>query len=154
PDLAVSGLKQGAELVLTTEAIPGVEMRGLITRIGAAADPRTRVFEVEVTIVRPPAQLRAGMIASLVAPDPNASADPVVVAPLGAVVRSGSNSDSYAVNVLAEENGRLVARRRPVKLGEAYGNLISVTEGLQIGEQIIVTGAATVTDGEPVQIAQ
>src|SRR5262249_19580169 len=70
PDLTVQSLQQGAELTLTTEAIPGVEIRGLITRIGAAADSRTRVFEIEVTIARPPSQLRPGMIASLVVPDP------------------------------------------------------------------------------------
>jgi RND family efflux transporter MFP subunit len=154
PDLTVSSLKLGAELPLTTEAIPGVEMRGLVTRIGAAADARTRVFEVEVTILHPPSQLRTGMIASLTAPDSAVPADPVVVAPLGAIIRAQNNSDSYAVNVVSEENGRIVARRRAVKLGEAYGNLIGVTEGLQAGEQIIVTGAAAVTDGEPIQITQ
>ena len=154
PDLTVQSLKQGAELTLTTEAIPGVEFRGLITRIAAQADPRTRVFEVELTIHRPPTELRAGMVASLVVPDPNASPEPVIVAPLSAVVRSANDPNTYVVNVVVEENGKLVARRRTVKLGDAYGNLIGLIEGLQPGEQVIVTGATAVTEGEQVQITQ
>jgi RND family efflux transporter MFP subunit len=154
PDLTVQSLKQGTELTLTTEAIPGVEFRGLITRIGAQADARTRIFEVEVTIYRPPSGLRAGMIASLVVPDPNVSTETVTVVPLSAVVRSPENPDSYAVNVVAEENGKLVARRRTVKLGEAHGSLIGINEGLKAGEQVIVTGTTAVIDGEQVQITK
>lgn len=154
PDLVVQSLQPGQTLTLTTEAIPGVEFRGLITRIAAQADPRTRVFEVEVTIPRPPTQLRAGMIASLVAPDRNVSSQPVLAVPLGAVLRAPENPESYAVVIVSQENGKQIARRRPVKLGAAYGNLIGITEGLRAGEQIIVTGAALVTEGEPVQITQ
>jgi hypothetical protein len=33
-----------------------------------------------------------------------------------------------------------------------YGNSIAVTAGVQVGEQVIVTGATLVVDGEPVQI--
>lgn len=154
PDLTVSSLQLGTELVLNTEAIPGREFRGLITRIAATADPRTRIFEVEVTIPRPPTELRAGMVASLIVPDANASATPVIAAPLGAIVRAGDGTESYAVNIIVNENGREVARRRAVKLGEAYGNLIGITEGLQAGEQVIVAGAAAVADGERVRVTQ
>jgi multidrug efflux system membrane fusion protein len=154
PDLTVQSLQQGTELTLTTEAIPGVEFHGLITRISAAADPKTRIFEVEVTINRSPTQLRAGMIASLVVPDANASIQPVTVVPLSAIVRSPESPDSYAVSVIVEENGKQVARRRAVKLGETYGNLIGVNEGLQAGEQVVVSGASVASDGEQVQITQ
>lgn len=154
PDLTVESLPQGKELTLTTEAIPGTEFRGLITRISAAADPKTRIFEVEVTIHRSPAQLRAGMIASLLLPDANVSSAPVTVVPLSAIVRTPENPNSYTVTVVMEENGRKIARRREVKLGEAYGNLIAITEGLQSGEQVVVAGASVVTNGEVVQVTQ
>ena len=154
PDLTVESLPQGKELTLTAEAIPGTEFRGLITRISAAADPKTRIFEVEVTIHRSPSQLRAGMIASLVLPDPNVSFAPVTVVPLSAIVRSPENPNGYTVTIVSEENGRNIARRRAVKLGDAYGNLIGITEGLQAGEQVVVTGASVLTDGEIVQVMQ
>lgn len=154
PDLTVASLPLGKELTLTTEAIPGTEFRGLITRISAAADPKTRIFEVEVTIHRSPSELRAGMIASLILPDANVSAAPVTVVPLSAIVRSPENPNSYTVTTVLEENGRKIVRRRTVSLGDAYGNLIAITEGLQAGEQVVVTGAAMLTDGEIVQVTQ
>lgn len=152
PDTIVNHLKLGQELMLTTEAIPGAEFHGRITRISAQADPRTRVFDVEVTVHRPPTELRAGMIAALTLPDPEASTSPVPVVPLGAVVRSPERPDSYAVVMITEEQGRKIARRRAVRLGEAYGNLIAVSEGLDAGAQIVVSGASVVTDGERVQV--
>jgi multidrug efflux pump subunit AcrA (membrane-fusion protein) len=41
-----------------------------------------------------------------------------------------------------------------VKLGEPLGNLITVSEGLQAGERVIVQGATLVRDAEPVEIVK
>jgi RND family efflux transporter MFP subunit len=156
-DLSVSKLRQGMNLTLTTEALPGVEFKGWLTRIAASADSRTRVFEVELTIPKPPSQLRAGMIASLVVPDANATAKPVVVVPLNAVVshpRQAGKEDSYTVVVVTGDKNNAIARRRTVKLGEAFGNLIAISEGLEAGESVVTLGAATVNDGERVQVIQ
>jgi multidrug efflux system membrane fusion protein len=60
--------------------------------------------------------------------------------------------ESYAVNVVTEQSGQQIARQRPIKLGEAFGNMIAVTEGLKLGERVIVSGAAMVVDGEQVKI--
>ncbi|MBI1760005.1 MAG: efflux RND transporter periplasmic adaptor subunit [Acidobacteria bacterium] len=158
PDLTVTNLKLGVELALTCEALaneelPKGELRGRITRIGATADARTRVFEVEVTIARPPAALRAGMIATLVVPETNAPASaPRLVVPLSAIVRA--QTESYAVLVVAHEQGKQMVRRRAVKLGAAFGNLIEIVEGLQAGEQVVSNGATVVSEGEPVQITE
>ena len=153
PDLTVTNLKLGTELALTCEALPNTELHGRITRIGATADARTRVFEVEVTIARPPAALRAGMIASLVVPETNLIAQaPRLVVPLSAIVRA--QADSYAVLVVANEQGKPIVRRRTVKLGAAFGNLIEIVEGLQAGEQVVSNGTTVVAEGEQVQITE
>ena len=151
PDLTVKNVKLGAPLTLTAEAIPGVEFKGWISRISPAADPRSRVFDVEVTIPRPPAGLRPGMIASLTLPAAKSST-PVTVIPINAVVRLKQTPESYAVNVVTEQSGKQIARQRPVKLGEAFGNMIAITEGLSLGERVIVSGAALVVDGEQVRV--
>ncbi|HEY7180769.1 MAG TPA: efflux RND transporter periplasmic adaptor subunit [Blastocatellia bacterium] len=151
PDLTAPKVKAGAPLTLTAEAIPGVEFKGWISRVSPAADPRSRVFDVEVTIPRPPPGLRPGMIAALTLPTARSST-PVTVIPINAVVRLKQTPESYAVNIVTEQGGRQVARQRPVKLGEAFGNMIAVTEGLSLGERVIVSGAAMVVDGEQVKV--
>ncbi|MCI0390939.1 MAG: efflux RND transporter periplasmic adaptor subunit [Acidobacteria bacterium] len=151
PDLTVKNVRLGATLTLTAEAVPGVEFRGSISRIAPAADPRSRVFDVDVTIPKPPQGLRPGMIAALTLPTARSST-PVTVIPINAVVRLKQSPESYAVNVVTEQSGKQIARQRPVKLGEAFGNMIAITEGLSIGERVIVSGAALVVDGEQVKV--
>jgi RND family efflux transporter MFP subunit len=153
PDVTVTKLKQGTALTLTTEALPGLELRGWITRIAAVADARTRVFEVELTIPRPPSQLRAGMIASLLVPDTRAETQPAVtVVPLNAIVSDPNKPGSYTVVVVRQREGQAFAQRRVVKLGEAYGNLVAVSEGIEAGDQVVIIGAALVKDGEQVKV--
>jgi multidrug efflux system membrane fusion protein len=91
------------------------------------------------------------MIVSLkVGTEQAVSTHPVV--PLNAVMKGKSSPDGYAVFVVEEEGGREVARLRDVKLGEAYGNAVAVTDGVKQGERVITTGGTIVMDGDQVKV--
>ena len=64
PDTAMANVKLGSPQTVTTEALPGT-FSGHITSISAAADPKSRVYSVEVRIDNPQQSLKAGMIASI-----------------------------------------------------------------------------------------
>lgn len=151
PDLTVKNVKLGTPLTFTAEAVPGMEFRGWVSRISPAADPKSRAFDVEATISRPPAQLRLGMIASLTLPASKPSTATMVV-PINAIVRPKQSPESYAVHVVTEQGGKQIARQRLIKLGEAFGNMIAVTEGVSLGDRVIVSGSALVVDGEQVRV--
>ncbi len=53
---------------------------------------------------------------------------------------------------VAQEQGpsKLIARQKPVKLGEIQGNKYRVLEGLKQGEKIVVSGLLNLTDGAPI----
>ncbi len=150
-DIAVPEMKLGSTLGVETEALPGTEIRGQITSVFPAADPKSRAFNVEVTIANPNFLLRPGMVVSLkVGTKQAATAQPVV--PLNAVMKAKSNPGGYAVFVVTEEGGRQVARLRGVKLGESYGNTVAVIEGVKPGDRVITTGGTMVNDGDPVKV--
>jgi RND family efflux transporter MFP subunit len=151
PDVMLARLQLGSPLAIVTESVRGVAFTGRITAIAPAAESSSRVFNVEVTVPNPRLQLKVGAIASLQIADGKLPA-PVPVVPLSAVIGSQTDPKGYAVFVVKEENGRTVGRIRNVQLGDVYGNSITVTAGVQVGEQVIVTGATLVVDGEPVQI--
>ena len=153
PDRIVAKLKVGQPQAVTVAAIPGELFRGTISRIAPAADPRSRVFDVEITIANPDQRLKVGMVAALEVEDQLPASAPVVV-PLTAIVRAPNTTNAYAVFVVEQRDGGAVARLRGVQLGQPFGNRIAVTQGLKQGEQIIVTGATLVTDGERVSIGQ
>ena len=150
-DIAVPEMKLGSRLSVETETMPGTEFEGQITSVFPAADPKSRVFNVEVTIPNPKALLRPGMIVSLrVGRSEAVQAQPVV--PLNAIVKSPTDPNGYAVFVVIEQGGRQIARVRDVKLGETYGNTIAVTEGVKEGDRVITTGVTLVRDGDAVKV--
>jgi multidrug efflux system membrane fusion protein len=151
-DLMLKHLKLGDQLAVTTEALRGRVFRGLVTAISPSADPKSRVFDVEITIPNPDQNLKVGMIAA-VAVATGQAPTAVTVVPLTAVVRSKSNPEGYALFVVEGPQGHRIARLRDnIELGDVYGNMITITKGVKVGEPVIVTGATLVADGQRVRI--
>lgn len=152
PDVRLGALKLGDELAIRTEAWPDEEFKGKITRVSPSADTKSRVFDVEVTLDNPRDRLKIGMIASLTVPERHTDG-PVLVVPVGAVIRAGSGDDAYGVMIVDRVGEDGTARLRRIGIGKAYGNMIAVTEGLKEGELVIPGGASLIADGEAVRIA-
>jgi len=151
PDLSLKNFNLGDTLTMTTDAVPGTEFTGHISRISPAADQSSRVFDVEVTIPNPQGQLKPGMIASMVVNESGVSTE-VPVVPLTSITRSKADPNAYAVLVIEEAAGRHIARLRNVTLGESYGNSVAVNSGVKPGEIVITTGVTQVADGEEVRV--
>jgi multidrug efflux system membrane fusion protein len=153
PDLALQNFKLGDTLTMTTDAIPGTEFTGHISRVSPAADQSSRVFDVEVTIPNPEGLLKPGMIASMAVNEAGATTEFPVV-PLTAITRSKADPNAYAVLVVEETAGKHVARLRQITLGESFGNSVAVNSGVKPGEIVITTGVTQVADGEEVRVTQ
>jgi RND family efflux transporter MFP subunit len=150
PDTSMSRVRLGQHLAITTDALPQ-QFAGRVSAISPAADPKSRVFSVEVTIPNPKNQLKSGMIASLAL---NGAQLPqsVLAVPLSAVVRDPARSGSFAVMVTESEGNTDTARLQPVELGDTYGNMIAAKGGLTFGERVITTGVSLVKNGDKVRI--
>jgi RND family efflux transporter MFP subunit len=57
------------------------------------------------------------------------------------------------VFVAEQEHGRLVARQRPIEVGEIIGNDYRVLSGLQPNEQVVVSGVQRLMTGAPIRPA-
>jgi RND family efflux transporter MFP subunit len=78
------------------------------------------------------------------------STAPGLTIPVTAVTRI--NAQFFAF--VAEKNGQgMVAKLKPVQLGEIIGNEYVLQSGLQVGEQLIVSGLQKIRDGSPVMPA-
>jgi RND family efflux transporter MFP subunit len=73
---------------------------------------------------------------------------PGVSVPVVAVTRL---SGQYFCFVAEPQGGGLVARQRPIQVGEVIGEDYVVTSGLKAGERVIVTGIQKLGDGAPVK---
>jgi multidrug efflux system membrane fusion protein len=150
PDTAIGRVKVGQRMSVATDAL-SQSFPGRVTAISPAADPKSRVFSVEVTIDNPKNELKSGMIASL-ALDGQTLPQSVLAVPLSAVIRDPHRADGFAVMV-AEGNGEVeTARLQSVELGNIYGNMISATGGLRPGEKVISSGATLIQNGDRVRV--
>ena len=150
PDTSINRVKLGQLLSITTDALPQ-PFRGRITAISPSADPKSRVFSVEVTIDNPKNALKSGMIASL-ALDGTRLPQTVFAVPLSAVIRDPQTTDGFAVMVAGGDSEVQSVHARSVQLGSVYGNMIGITGGLQSGERVVATGVTLLKNGGSVRI--
>ena len=150
PDTSISRVRVGQSQTITTDAL-AQPFTGRVTAISPAADAKSRVFSVEVSIANPKDELKSGMIASL-GLDGVVLPRAVMTVPISAVIRDPGRANGFAV-LLAEGDGEIEsARLRSVELGEVYGNMIGVNGGLQSGERVITSGATLIKNGDQVRV--
>jgi len=69
------------------------------------------------------------------------------VVPVLAVSRIGGQ---YFAFVAEEQNGKLVAHQKPLRVGDMVGNDYVVLDGIKPGDKVIVSGTQFLVDGAPV----
>lgn len=179
PQQALSEVKDGQHVVLTTDTFPGQRWEGKITTINPEVDVATRNVRVRATLPNRDGRLRPGMFAN--AEVVAAEKRPVLVIPATAILFAPFGDSVYVVEAPKAEEGqggdakgeaakappkapegqagppapaipRLVARQRFIRLGERRGDLVAVTSGLSAGEAVVSSGAFKLRNGVPVVV--
>jgi RND family efflux transporter MFP subunit len=150
PDTSISRVRLGQHLAISTDSFPQ-PFAGRVSAISPAADPKSRVFSVEVTIPNPHDRLKSGMIAAL-SLDGSQLQQSVLVVPLAAVIRDPERASGFAVMIAEGGGDTETARLRAVELGDIYGNMIAAKGGLTGGESVITAGVGLIKNGDKVRI--
>jgi multidrug efflux system membrane fusion protein len=148
PDYAVRRLHLGQQFSIHLQDDPK-EYNGRVTSIAASADEKNRVFAVEVSVPNPKSDLKPGMIASLCLAGVHNAPAPSI--PLSAVLADPTSPGHYAVFVATDQGGKWMAHLREVALGETHESNVGI-DGVNVGEKVVVTGAAGLKDGDPIQV--
>ncbi len=110
-------------------------------------NPINRTFVAEVRLGPSKVEYRANMMAVVKINDysnPSAFTVPVTL------IRE-AQSGKY-IYVAREENGKLVARRQIVTIGNTYNSLAEITAGITEGDKIITVGFNNLIDGELIRV--
>ncbi len=150
PDTSLRNVHAGQKLTVSLDALEH-PVRGTVITLSAAADPKSRVFTVEVAVPNPKDEVRPGMIGSI-ALGPEEETRPRLTIPLSAVVRSLESSRGFAVFVIEERRGKSLAESREITVGETFGNSIEVASGLVAGDRVVTLGAELLRDGQQVRV--
>jgi membrane fusion protein (multidrug efflux system) len=132
--------KENVELILPFGIV--YPHKGKFAFLNRQVDPKTGTIQIAVSFPNPELTLRPGQYGiarTEIQTIPNA-----LVIPQQAVSQLQGNNQVAVVN----PDGK--AEIRAIKVGETYQGMIVVTEGLKVGEKVIVEGFQRVRQGIPV----
>lgn len=153
PQQYLGQLTPGLEVHVTTDAIPGRVFNGKLTAINSMVDSSTRNITLQATLDNSDHALRPGMFAKaeVMLPEKHKA----LVVP-GSAISYAPFGDSVFVieNKKDKKTGKesQVIRQQFVRVGEARGDFVAITQGLKAGEIVVSTGVFKLRNGMTVTI--
>jgi len=148
PDNVLGQLRVGDRHPVVVSAYEGRVFEGVISEIGIAADPASRLFRVVLKMDNADARLKSGMTASVRLGGRASRAVNGMLLPLSALVSPNRVGGKPAVFVVGDD-GR--AHLRELEASEIVGSSILVSAGLKPGDKVVTLGAGQLTDGMQVK---
>jgi membrane fusion protein, multidrug efflux system len=153
PQQELAKISTGLEVRVLTDAVPGREFKGKLTAINSMVDAVTRNVSLQGTLENPDHALRPGMFAKVEVELPEKHK--AMVVPGSAISYAPFGDSVYVIETKKDaktgKEGQSI-RQQFVKVGEARGDFVSITEGLKGGEIIVSTGVFKLRNGMPVTI--
>ena len=138
PERYLSLLQPGMTVTASSRAWPDQHFTGTLTTLDSRVSNDTQNIKARVMIPNASGQLRPGMLLNVALALP---AQQLTLIPAQAVEYAGEQRFVYRL----EADGRV--KRVAVLLGETEGETIWVTEGLNVGDRIVVEGLVNLRDG-------
>jgi membrane fusion protein (multidrug efflux system) len=153
PQQYLGQLTPGLEVHVTTDAIPGRVFNGKLTAINSMVDSSTRNITLQATLDNSDHALRPGMFAKaeVMLPEKHKT----LVVPGSAISYAPFGDSVFVIEKKKDEKtGKesQVIRQQFVRVGEARGDLVAITQGLKAGETIVSTGVFKLRNGMTVTI--
>jgi RND family efflux transporter MFP subunit len=150
PDTLLSSVQLKQRQGIRTETY-AQEFFGQVSAVSPQADQKSRTFQVEVTIPNPKGLLKSGMVATLDVGSAKLRS-PALVVPIEAVVSPADGSKSFSVFIVTHQGDKDTVHRHTVQPGPAFGNMVSIVQGVSRGDKIVTNGATLMNDGQAVSV--
>lgn len=142
PERELRRLRTGQRTTILVDALPESRFDGYVKRISPVVDPSTGTFKVTVEVNDRSRQLKPGMFGRvLVTYDTHEN---TLLVPKSAVIREDDEASVYVIR-------DSVAYRQTVVVGYEDGAVIEVLNGLDAGDEVVVTGHGGLRDSSRVE---
>jgi len=142
PENYISRLQKGTPVVVEV-LDAGKKINTTVSLISQSIDPTQRGFMAEAKLPSDP-MLKPNQ--SVVMRFLDYTANQAIVIPVNAIQSDEKNKYVYVMEKSAD--GKSVARKKIISIGEVYGNEVEVKEGLKAGEQLITEGYQNLYEGQ------
>ncbi len=140
----IASVKKGDKAKIKIAALNNTEFNGTVEEIGIMADPLAHTYKIKIGINNSNRQIKPGMICNVNLAKQNKSEGLFVPGNAVLVDEQGRNF-VYAVNLNK-------AVKKYIKTGKLLKSGVEVTEGLNLGEQIVVAGLQKLVDNSLIRI--
>ncbi len=142
PENYISRMKTGTPVVVSVPDV-NLNLKTAISRISQSIDPTQRGFIAEAKIpansMLKPNQTAVMKILDYAAPN-------AIVIPVNVVQTDEAGKYVYVMQKLS--NGKTVAKKKTINIGEVNGEIVEVKTGLAAGEQLVTEGYQNLYDGQ------
>jgi cobalt-zinc-cadmium efflux system membrane fusion protein len=133
PEKDVQFIRKDQKVDVIVSAYPHAIVPGTITYVGDVLDPATRTMRLRVTVLNPDRLLKPEMFAivrvyAALSPD-------VLILPLAAVQNGPTGKMVFVQRSTNDFEVRMV------KLGEEQGEVVTILDGVTVGEQVVTKGS-------------
>ncbi|SDR92465.1 membrane fusion protein, multidrug efflux system [Halopseudomonas xinjiangensis] len=160
PEQYYPQLAMGQTVRVKVAAFPGEVFEARVVAINPKVEATSRNLQIRASVANPDEKLLPGMFAELELVLPGESAQ--VVVPETAMTFTLYGNSVYVITPRRDEDGEVVTdesgepvlevQRRFVKTGQRRDGQVVVLEGLQPGEQVVISGQLKLDNGARVAI--
>lgn len=139
-------LRLGNRATISLDAYPGQAFAGTVSELAQAADPTTKLYEVEVRINPGTAKMAPGLFAKVTLTP--AQSRSYAMVPVEAIVE-GNGKEGF-VYVLTGDRRKV--RKLPVEIGFLDGSKVLITNGLAGVSDVVTAGSGFLTEASNVTV--
>ena len=154
PEIYLPLLHQGLSVQAHSQAYDGRVFDGVVTFVDSRIDPVTRAVALRAQLDNSERLLRPGMLLQV---QIRQSPRMALMVPERSIAPLRGEQLVYVLDhALSDKNpdGKPVAHRRVVKLGQRSGGKVEIVSGVAAGETVVVDGSMSVQDGMVVTVKE
>jgi RND family efflux transporter MFP subunit len=146
-DRDIVRIKTGDSARVRLDAYPGIELKGRVSEVSSAADPRTGLFPAQVRLDSvTDIRLASGLVANVTIEPAQTESTPFTYVPVSAIVEGeGRTASVFVID-------GTTARKRLVRVGFIKDENVALAEGLKPGERVVTEGSLYLVDGERIRV--
>jgi membrane fusion protein (multidrug efflux system) len=146
PERFIGSVHEGSQITASADALRGRNFSGRIARMDTRVKPDTRSVTARAAFTNPGALIKPGMLLQVSVSE---GARTALALPEAAVQ---FETDQPFVFAVVSENGKMVAKLKPVKVGARQGGFVEITGGLAAGDRVVGDGLNRIQPNQQLKV--
>jgi len=152
PEILIAQIREGEDVTVILDAVPGKNFSAKITEVGVAATTYATTYPVVVRLIDLDPGIRAGMAAEVSFTFKSTSTRECFLVPPAAV--GEDRLGRFVFVVVPADTGIGIVHKKSVEIGELTSDGLEIFEGIKDGEYLVTAGVSRIQDSLKVRFSR